>query len=106
MYFVLKPRNCVFKTRNCAFKTRNFALKMMNFASHHYEMVLQDLTMCIQRFPNARICGDDWDYPPVQRAAVDAGATAGLTIHAEGGKCWAYNRGELTPQGLARCEKL
>ena len=79
---------------------------MMNFASHHYEMVLQDLTMCIQRFPNARICGDDWDYPPVQRAAVDAGATAGLTIHAEGGKCWAYNRGELTPQGLARCEKL
>ena len=41
-------------------------------ASHHYEDVLQDLSMCLARFPNARICGDDWDYPPVARAATDA----------------------------------
>jgi hypothetical protein len=59
-------------------------------ASHHYEDVLQDLTMCLQRFPHARICGDDWDYPPVQRAAIDAAVPTALPIHAEGGKCWAY----------------
>lgn len=29
-------------------------------ASHHYDMVLQDLTMCLKYFPDARICGDDW----------------------------------------------
>lgn len=46
-------------------------------ASHHYDDVLQDITMCLQRFPSARICGDDWDYPPVQRAAVDAAAPLG-----------------------------
>ncbi len=48
-------------------------------ASHHYDDVLQDLAMCLERFPSARICGDDWDYPPVQRAAVDAAEPLGAS---------------------------
>jgi hypothetical protein len=51
-------------------------------ASHHYEDVLQDLSMCLERFPGARICGDDWDYPPVQRAAVDAAKPLGASLKA------------------------
>ena len=59
--------------------------------------------MCLARFPNARICGDDWDYPPVARAATDAAAPLGLKIHAEEGKCWAYYAEEspFSAAGLA-----
>jgi hypothetical protein len=61
-------------------------------ASHHYEDVIQELTLCLKFWPDAQICGDDYDYPPVKRAAEDAGRPHRLNIHAEGGKCWTYSR--------------
>ena len=44
-------------------------------ASHHYDMVLQDLTMCLKYFPDARICGDDWGdlLPPPTHTHTHAG---------------------------------
>ena len=61
-------------------------------ASHHYEDVIQELTLCLKYWPDAQICGDDWDYPPVARAAKEAAAKHRLRIHDEGGKCWTYSR--------------
>lgn len=71
-------------------------------ASHHYEDVIEELTLCLKHWPDAQICGDDYDYPPVKRAAQDAGAPYRLKIHAEGGKCWTYSRIRLDDLRRAR----
>lgn len=36
-------------------------------ANHHYDPVLADIGRCAELFPEAAICGDDWDYPDVMR---------------------------------------
>ena len=33
-------------------------------ASHHYKDVIQELTLCLKHFPDAAVCGDDWDCEP------------------------------------------
>ena len=73
-------------------------------ASHHYDDVIQELTLCLKHWPDAQICGDDYDYPPVKRAAQDAGAPHRLNIHAEGGKCWTYSR--IEPGVLRRARDV
>jgi hypothetical protein len=73
-------------------------------ASHHYDDVIEELTLCLKYWPDAQICGDDYDYPPVKRAAQDAGAPYRLKIHAEGGKCWTYSR--IRPEDLRRARDV
>ena len=59
-------------------------------ADHHYAPAKADIERCIQYFPDAHICGDDWDYDDVRRAATELGKKYGRKIHAEEGKCWTY----------------
>ena len=73
-------------------------------ASHHYEDVIQELTLCLKYWPKTQICGDDWDYPPVARAAMEAAEMHHLRIHAEGGKCWTYS--QIHREDLRRAQDI
>ena len=46
-------------------------------ASHHYKDVIQELTLCLKYFPDAAVCGDDWDCEPRPPALAPAALPIG-----------------------------
>lgn len=40
-------------------------------ASHEYDDVIADVKLCIERFPNAQIVGDDWNWWRVNKAVKE-----------------------------------
>ena len=53
-------------------------------AGHEYDNVLADLTLSVDLFPMAIVCGDDWKWPDVQRAIKDYCNNHGLRIKSDG----------------------
>ncbi len=52
--------------------------------SHVYEDVLADVAVARALFPNAVLCGDDWDWPGVKHAVNYLAANRGDQVHSEG----------------------
>ena len=67
-------------------------------ASQEYESVYADLKTAIELFPSAAIVGDDWPWPPVQRAVTDVVDVLKLsrTICSEGQCWWLESVGDVT----------
>lgn len=63
-------------------------------ASHHYDYVVDDVTTCMDYFPNAIIVGDDWDNTEVKRAVLDVAKDRKKSIQVEGGSCWTFHKQE------------
>ena len=63
-------------------------------ADHSYDAVRADLRACAAHFPDALLCGDDWQWPAVQRAVTDHAAShAGLAVHADPTENWWWLEG-------------
>lgn len=69
-------------------------------AGHHYDEAYRDIEACLKCFPEAKICGDDWDYRGVRDAAKDLAKQFNLTLHVEESKCWTYAR--IPPERLLK----
>lgn len=61
-------------------------------ANHHYQPVLDDVSLCVELFPNALIVGDDWHYEEVQRAVKEVAAKHGKELYVHGAHCWTYSK--------------
>jgi hypothetical protein len=64
-------------------------------ASHHYEFVVQDVTMCLELFPNAMLVGDDWDNMDVRRAVQHVAHRHNKSIYVNGGTCWTFEKEKM-----------
>ena len=61
-------------------------------ANHHYQPVLDDVSLCVELFPNALIVGDDWHYEEVQRAVKEVATKHGKELYVHGSHCWTYSK--------------
>jgi hypothetical protein len=66
-------------------------------ADHSYPAVYADIETSLLLFPEATICGDDWNWRPdlnlpVQSAVKDVASKYNMTIHAELGWPWHLER--------------
>lgn len=61
-------------------------------ANHHYQPVLDDVSLCVELFPDALIVGDDWHYEEVQRAVKEVAAKHGKELYVHGLHCWTYSK--------------
>ena len=79
-------------------------LKMLNIkpeviyidASHHFDYVVQDVTTCLDYFPEAIIIGDDWDNEDVKRAVKKVAKDRNKEIKVELGSCWTFHVNEYS----------
>jgi len=61
-------------------------------ANHHYQPVLDDVSLCVELFPDALIVGDDWHYEEVQRAVKEVADKHGKELYVHGSHCWTYSK--------------
>ena len=61
--------------------------------AHDYETVMRDVLLSAFLWPAAQITGDDFDWPDVHRAALDAGRVLGRAVQ-EHERCFALRRVE------------
>jgi hypothetical protein len=54
-------------------------------ASHEYEDVRGDIELSLSMFPNAVLCGDDYNWPGVRNAIADIGLEPKIENN---GRCW------------------
>lgn len=66
-------------------------------ASHHYDFVVEDVTLCLRYFPDAMLVGDDWDNLDVRRAVQDVARSFQLSdsIFVNGGTCWTFEKAKM-----------
>lgn len=66
-------------------------------AEHSYEAVSNELGLCHQSFPTARLIGDDFDEPDVQRAVSDFAKRIGASVRVvgTGWRAWSIDARRL-----------
>ena len=57
-------------------------------ADHDYAPVRADVAACLELFPRAVVCGDDWDYAGVRQAVQECRGDRPLSV--QDFKCWIY----------------
>jgi hypothetical protein len=60
-------------------------------ADHHYAAAKKDITACLECFPNAVLCGDDYgNYIDVSKAVIECAQQFNKELHVDGNHCWIY----------------
>lgn len=75
-------------------------------ANHHYQPVLDDVSLCVELFPDALIVGDDWHYEEVQRAVKEVAARHGKELYVHGSNCWTYSKRQCEEAFAPRCRTV
>lgn len=72
-------------------------------ASHEYEEVKRDVETARRLFPDAILCGDDWNWDGVHRAVSEALGEENIT--ALDGRTWVYRRPSVEGESVESTEK-
>jgi hypothetical protein len=75
-------------------------------ANHHYQPVLDDVSLCVELFPDALIVGDDWHYEEVQRAVKEVAAKHDKELYVHGSNCWTYSKRQCEEAFAPRCRTV
>jgi hypothetical protein len=71
-------------------------------ANHHYQPVLDDVSLCVELFPDALIVGDE----EVQRAVKEVAAKHDKELYVHGSNCWTYSMRQCEEAFVPRCRDL
>jgi predicted O-methyltransferase YrrM len=75
-------------------KDLNIPFDLIYIDAHHdYESVLHDIRVSVENWPNATICGDDYNWPDggVANAVNEYAETNNLNVNGSG-DCWYYTK--------------
>jgi hypothetical protein len=72
-------------------------------ASHYYNEVKADIEACLDLFPKAAMCGDDYNFEDVRRAVDEVASQRGFRVTVEG-QCWTYGTLDETVRREAQRE--
>ena len=75
-------------------------------ANHHYQPVLDDVSLCVELFPDALIVGDDWHYEEVQRAVKEVAVKHDKELYVHGSNCWTYSKRQCEEAFAPRCRTV
>lgn len=73
-------------------KERNIVPEVIYIdADHHYASVKEDISACLDAFPDAVLVGDDYGhYDDVRNAVTECAVKYKKTVHVDQNHCWTY----------------
>ena len=73
-------------------KERNIVPEVIYIdADHHYDSVKEDISACLDAFPDAVLVGDDYGhYDDVRNAVTECAVKYKKTVHVDQNHCWTY----------------